>query len=82
MTLWRKQAELDLGEGTVVLVGGATRKWDEYKHQGTFQLGEGGAVIQDFDSAQAREMLEWFGSSNELSDVELPEGVEVDVEEE
>ena len=38
------------------------------------------AAIQDVDTAQARDMLDWFGSTNEFSDVELPEGVEVEVD--
>ena len=37
-------------------------------------------MIQDVDTAQARDMLDWFGSTNEFSDVELPEGVEVEVD--
>ena len=81
MTLWRKQAEAEVQEGAVVLVGGATRKWDAFKSQGALQLGEGGVVFHDFDSVQAHDMLEWFWSFNESSDVELAEGVEVDVEE-
>lgn len=58
----------------MLLLGGATRKWDDFKRRGKFYLGEGGIVVPDFDTAQAREMKEWFATSNELSDVELPDG--------
>ena len=76
LTLWRQQAEVEIEEGSVILLGGATRKWDDFNRRGTFNLGEGAIVIPDFDTAQAREMKEWFVTSNELSDVELPDGAE------
>ena len=67
ITLWRQQTEVEIEEGSVILLGGATPKWDNFNRRGTFNLGEGGVVIPHFDTAQAREMKEWFVTWNELA---------------